>query len=63
MKPLKRKIHWEPMFQTFKAEVAADSKHRLLTIETYIRFLDEIEKYVPIVELDSSKSSTVCTVM
>ena len=57
------KVHWEAMFQTFKAEVAADSKHRLLTIETYVRFLDEIEKYIPIVQADSSQSSVICTII
>ncbi|CAF3461179.1 unnamed protein product [Rotaria sp. Silwood1] len=61
------KAHWDLMFQTFKAEVAADDQQKLLTIDTYIRFLDAIEKYIPIVSNDTSKPSTstsmFCTVV
>ncbi|CAF2636715.1 unnamed protein product [Rotaria sp. Silwood2] len=52
------KAHWDLMFQTFKAEVAADNPEKLLTVDTYIRFLDAIEKYIPIVPNDSFKPST-----
>ncbi|CAF1233478.1 unnamed protein product [Rotaria sordida] len=61
------KAHWDLMFQTFKAEVTADNQQKLLTIDTYIRFLDVIEKYIPIVPNDKSKpstsSSTFCTLI
>ena len=56
-------MHWELMFQTFKAEVAADRQHELLTIETYIRFLDEIEKFMPTDRVSSSKPSAICMLM
>ncbi|CAF3611044.1 unnamed protein product [Rotaria sp. Silwood1] len=53
------KIHWDLMFQTFKAEVAAaDGQQKLLTIDTYIRFLHAIEKYIPITPNDSYKPSS-----
>jgi hypothetical protein len=59
--------HWDSMFQTFKSEVAADGQQKLLTIYTYIRFLDEIEKYIPIVPDDtrksSSRSSAICILL
>ncbi|CAF3643190.1 unnamed protein product [Rotaria sp. Silwood1] len=53
------KIYWDLMFQTFKAEVAAaDGQQKLLTIDTYIRFLHAIEKYIPITPNDSYKPSS-----
>ncbi|CAF4131332.1 unnamed protein product [Rotaria sp. Silwood2] len=61
------KANWEPLFQIFKSEVAADNEQKILTIETYIRFLDEIEKYIPMVPEDisqsSSPTSTVCNLI
>jgi hypothetical protein len=57
------KAHWEFMFQTFKNEVAADGQHKTLTIYTYIRFLDEIEKYIPNTHDQTQKSSSVCTLL
>lgn len=63
----KCKEYWNLMFQTFKDEVAAaNGQQKMLTIETYIRFIDSIEKYVPIVLRDhqsknSSPSSALCT--
>ena len=52
------KAHWEFMFQTFKSEIVADGQKQILTIYTYIRFLDQIEKYIPTVDDPHKKSST-----
>ena len=61
------KAHWEFMFQTFKSEIAADRQQKTLTIYTYIRFLDEIEKYVPAKDhrsdIPSRESSSVCSLL
>jgi hypothetical protein len=57
------KAHWDFMFQTFKSEIAADGQHKLLTIYIYIRFLDQIEKYIPITHKDSQRSSGVCILL
>jgi len=61
------KAHWDSMFQTFKSEIAADGQHKLLTIYIYIRFLDQIEKYIPITHNDnqqsSSRSSSLCILL
>lgn len=54
----KCKTYWDVMFQAFKSEVVADDEKKLLTVDTYIRFLDEIGKYIPIVPGDSSQSSS-----
>jgi hypothetical protein len=47
--------------QTFKNDIAADGHHKPLTIYTYIRFLDEIEKYIPNTQDRTQKSSSICT--
>ena len=59
------KAHWELMFQTFKAEVISDGTQKPLTIDTYIRFLDEIQKYVPlnVTDTNSSPNSVLCVLM
>ena len=58
------KAHWDLMFQAFKSEVAAsDSPQKLLTIDTYIRFLDAIEKYLPINTSRENASSLICLLM
>ncbi len=56
------KAHWEFMFQTFKNEIAADGQQKILTIYTYIRFLDEIEKYIP-TRNDQRSSSSTCILL
>lgn len=57
--------HWELMFQTFKAEVSSDGTQKPLTIETYIRFLDELRKYVPMTMNDhhGPTTSVLCLLM
>lgn len=61
------KAHWEFMFQTFKSEVAADGQHKILTIYTYMRFLDEIEKYIPLKDrqsgIPSQQPSSICSLL
>lgn len=61
------KVHWDFMFQTIKSETAADGQQQLLTIETCVRFLDEIEKYLPTVPNNnlkpSSRSSAICILL
>ena len=50
--------HWEFMFETFKAEVITSKEYGTLTIYTYIRFLDEIKKYVPTTPFQNTHSSS-----
>ena len=61
------KAHWEFMFQTFKSEITADGQQKTLTIYTYIRFLDEIEKYIPSKDrysgIPSQQSSSICNLL
>ena len=61
------KAHWEFMFQAFKSEIAADGRQKTLTIYTYIRFLDAIEKYIPTIDDRSQRSpsqrSSICILL
>ncbi|CAM4961869.1 unnamed protein product [Rotaria socialis] len=60
----KCKTYWDLMFQTFKSEVAADDQQKMLSIDTYIRFLAEIEKYVPDDKTQSSERvSKMCILL
>ena len=51
------KLHWDFMFQTFKSEIAANGQQQVLTLYTYMRFIDQIEKFIPNLSNKSSQSS------
>ena len=61
------KTSWEMMFLTFKSEISANDQSKLFTIEAYLRFLDTIQKYIPIIPANNSQPisavSTICTLM
>ena len=61
------KAHWDLMFQAFKSEVAsAEGPQKMLTIDSYIRFLAAIEKHLPINtsrENGSPAASLICLLM
>jgi hypothetical protein len=61
------KTSWEMMFQTFKSEISANDQSKFLTIEIYIRFLDKIQAYIPIIPGNNtnlpSVTSAICTLM
>ena len=51
----------DSMFESLKAEVP---KGQSLSVSTYLRFLDEIKKFVPVTAQDKSLStSMICSVM
>lgn len=55
----------ESMFQAMRQEVSASGNESILTLGTYLRFLDELKKYIPIDTKNSSKqlTSMICNVM
>jgi hypothetical protein len=55
----------ETMFQAMRNEVAATENAQILTLGTYLRFQEELKKYIPI-NTDNAASrsvSTICTIM
>jgi hypothetical protein len=53
------------MFQAMRKEVSAASNSSILTLGTYLRFLEELKKHIPIDTNNSSQrlASTVCSIM
>jgi hypothetical protein len=53
------------MFQAMRQEVSAASNSSILTLGTYLRFLEEFKKYIPMDTNNSSQrlASTVCSIM
>ena len=56
----------EPMFQAMRQEVGASSNSSILTLGTYLRFLEQLKRYIP---TDTNKTSqslattTTCTII
>ena len=50
------------MYDSLKAELA-QSNSKILPIVTYLKFLEETKKYVPITPGDANSASVVCTLM
>lgn len=55
----------ETMFQAMRNEVAATENGQILTLGTYLRFQEELKKYIPIKKnnLESQPVSNICTIM
>jgi hypothetical protein len=55
----------ESMFQAMRQEVSAASNSSILTLGTYLRFLEELKKYIPIDTNNSSQrlTATICSIM
>ncbi|CAF2538223.1 unnamed protein product [Rotaria sp. Silwood2] len=58
-------INRESMFQSMRHEVIADGTIPPLTLATYLRFLEQLKKYIPINNNESSQTSmsAICNVM
>ena len=55
----------ESMFQAMREEASTSSKSSILTLGTYLRFLEELKKYIPIDTNNSTQPSvttTTCTI-
>ena len=50
------------MYDSLKAELA-QSHSKILPIGTYLKFVQETKKYVPITSGDGSTASVVCALM
>jgi len=60
----KCQTHWDFMFQTFQNEIKAGGQKKSLDLHTFIRFIDELGKYVPQeYDRNSKTSSTICTLL
>jgi hypothetical protein len=55
----------ESMFQAMRKEVDANGKSVILTLGIYLRFLEELKKYIPTNTENSSQTSAsaICSVM
>ena len=55
----------ESMFQAMRKEVDTNGNSTILTLGTYLRFLDEMKKYVPTDTENSlqTPTSSICSVM
>jgi hypothetical protein len=55
----------ESMFQAMRQEASAASNSSILTLGTYLRFLEELKKYIPIDTNNSSQrlTTTICSIM
>jgi hypothetical protein len=50
------------MYDSLKAELA-QLNSKILPIVTYLKFLDETKKYVPITPGDANAASVICALM
>ncbi|CAF3219369.1 unnamed protein product [Rotaria socialis] len=55
----------ELMFQAMREEVSASGNSSILTLGTYLQFLEELKKYIPIntTKLSQQLTSSVCCIM
>lgn len=56
----------ELMFQAMREEAGATGNASLLTLGTYLRFLEQLKKYTPIETKNSPQqpsTSTICTIL
>ena len=54
----------ESMFQAMRQEASATGNGPVLTLGTYLRFLEQLKKYAPVEtkNLPQRSTSTICTI-